>query len=100
MPRVCEFTGRKTATGFMYTRRGKAKYLGGVGVKITGKTKRKYKANIHAITAVVDGSVKRIKVSTKAIRMGLVIKPLKRKYTYKPATQPSGDGAAPATPAA
>ncbi len=84
MPRVCKFTGRKTSTGYSYTHRGKAKYLGGVGTKVTGKTKRKFRPNLHNVTAVVDGSIKRIKVSTKAIRMGLVVKPLKRKYAYKP----------------
>lgn len=85
MPRVCKFTGRRTTVGNTYTHRGKAKYLGGVGTKVTGKTKRKFKPNIHTVTAVVDGSVQRIKVSAKAIRMGLVVKPLKRKYAYKPA---------------
>lgn len=84
MPRVCEFTGRKTTTGHTYTTRGKAKYLGGVGTKVTGKTKRTFRPNIQTITAVVDGSVKRIKVSAKAIRMGLVVRPLKRKHAYKP----------------
>ena len=83
MPRVCKFTGRKTHTGNTYTHRGKAKYLGGVGTKITGKTKRKFKPNIHVVTAVIDGSIQRIKVSTKAIRQGLVVKPLQRKFVYK-----------------
>lgn len=83
MPRVCAFTGRKTSSGHTYTHRGKAKYLGGVGIKVTGKTKRKFRPNIHTVTAVVDGSVRRIKVSTKAIKMGLVTKPLKRRYAYR-----------------
>ncbi|MFP4144440.1 MAG: 50S ribosomal protein L28 [Phycisphaeraceae bacterium] len=85
MPRVCEYTGRRTSSGRTYTTRGKAKYLGGVGTKVTGKTKRKFKPNIHTVTALMpDGSVKRVKASTKAIRSGLVVKPLKRKYAYKP----------------
>lgn len=82
MPRVCHFTGRKTSSGHTYTHRGKAKYLGGVGTKVTGKTKRKFRPNIQTVTAVVDGSSRRVKVSAKAIRMGLVVKPLKRKYAY------------------
>lgn len=82
MPRVCQFTGRKTSSGNTYTHRGKAKYLGGVGTKVTGKTKRTFKPNIQCVTAVVEGSTRRIKVSAKAIRMGLVVKPLKRKYAY------------------
>ncbi len=82
MPRVCEFTGRKTSSGRTYTHRGKAKYLGGVGTKVTGKTKRRFRPNIQTVTAIVDGSVRRVKASTKAIKMGLIVKPLKRKYAY------------------
>jgi large subunit ribosomal protein L28 len=77
------FTGKKTRAGRSITKRGKAKHLGGVGTKITGITKRKFKPNIQKVRAVVDGKVCRIKVSAKAIRMGLVQKPLKR--NYKPA---------------
>ena len=65
------------------SRRGKAKRLGGVGRKITGVSKRKFKPNIQKVRAVVDGKVCKIKVSAKAIRMGLVQKPPKR--DYKPA---------------
>jgi large subunit ribosomal protein L28 len=84
MPRVCKFTGKKTTTGNTYTHRGKAKYLGGVGTKVTGKTKRKFRPNIQTVTAVIDGAPQRIKVSTKAIRQGMLVKPLKRKYAYRP----------------
>jgi large subunit ribosomal protein L28 len=81
MPRVCYFTGKKTRSGRSIARRGKAKYLGGVGRKVTGKTKRMFRPNIQRVRAVVDGRVCRIKVSAKAIRMGLVVKPVKRAYT-------------------
>lgn len=83
MSRVCVFTGKRTISGRSIKRRGKAKHLGGVGRKITGKTKRKFKPNIQKVRAVVDGKVCRVKVSAKAIRMGLVQKPVKR--NYKPA---------------
>jgi large subunit ribosomal protein L28 len=82
MPRICEFTGRRTHSGYTYTTRGKAKYLGGVGIKDTGKTKRTFKANLQTLTAVIDGKPQRVKASAKAIRSGLVVKPLKRKYAY------------------
>ena len=85
MPRQCPFTGKKTASGRRYARRGKAKYLGGVGRKVTGKTKRKFRVNIQRVRAVIDGGVQRINVSAKAIRGGLITKPLKR--DYKPATE-------------
>ena len=80
MSRVCFFTGKRTRSGNAITRRGKARYLGGVGRKITGISKRKFKPNIQTVRAVIDGKIVRIKASAKAIRMGLVQKPLKRKY--------------------
>jgi large subunit ribosomal protein L28 len=80
MPRVCYFTGKKTSFGNQVTHRGKAKYLGGVGTKVTGVTARKFKPNIQKVRAVVDGQIVRIKVSAKAIRNGLITKPVRRKY--------------------
>lgn len=80
MSRVCHFTGKKTISGRSISRRGKAKKHGGVGKKVTGVSKRKFKPNIQKVRAVVDGRVCRVKVSAKAIRMGLVQKPPKRDY--------------------
>ena len=83
MSRVCFFTGKRTRAGRSIARRGKAKYLGGVGRKITGISKRKFKPNIQKVRALVDGKVVRIKVSAKAIRNGMVVKPPRR--NWKPA---------------
>jgi large subunit ribosomal protein L28 len=83
MPRVCHFTGKKTHFGKQVTHRGKAKYLGGVGTKITGITARKFKANIQTVRAVVNGRIVRLKVSAKAIRNGMVVKPVRRNYKAK-----------------
>jgi large subunit ribosomal protein L28 len=80
MPRVCSFTGKKTHFGRKVTHRGKAKYLGGVGTKITGISSRKFRPNIQKVRAVVNGRIVRIKVSTKAIRNGMIVKPIVRKY--------------------
>ncbi len=80
MPRKCPLTGRKTSAGRKISRRGKAKYLGGVGRKITSRTKRQFKANMQRVRAVIDGKVVRINVSTKAIRNGLIEKPPKRDW--------------------
>ncbi len=85
MSRVCFFTGKKTVFGNTITRRGKAKYLGGVGRKITGISRRKFKPNIQNVRAVIDGKVCRVKASAKAIHMGLVQRPTKR--DYKPAEE-------------
>lgn len=91
MPRICTFTGRRTHSGNTYTHRGKPKYLGGVGTKVTGKTKRTFRANIQTVTALVNGSAQRIKVSTRAIKMGLLTKPLRRKYAYRRENQQPHD---------
>ena len=85
MPRVCHFTGKKTSFGNKVTHRGKAKYLGGVGTKVTGITARKFRPNIQKVRALIDGQIVRIKVSAKALRSGLVTKPPKRRY--KPAAE-------------
>lgn len=76
----CAICGKKPSGGNQICRRGKAKYLGGVGTKVTGRTKRKFKPNIQRVRALIGGKIVRLKVSTKAIRMGLVVKPMKRNY--------------------
>ncbi len=91
MSRVCYFTGKRTRAGRSIARRGKAKYLGGVGRKTTGITKRKFKPNIQRVRAVIDGRVCRVKASAKAIRMGLVQKPPKR--DWKPKSEAATAGA-------
>ncbi len=93
MPRVCYFTGKKTRAGRSIARKGKAKYLGGVGKKTTGITKRQFKPNLQKVRAVVDGRVCRIRVSAKAIRMGLVIKPTKRDWKPEGQAAVQGDAA-------
>lgn len=82
MPRVCHFTGTGTKVGKRVRYRGRAKYLGGIGLKVTSTTKRKFKPNLQTVTAVVDGKPQRVKASTRAIKQGMVVKPLKRKYGY------------------
>jgi large subunit ribosomal protein L28 len=80
----CAVTGKKPVLGYRYKRRGKAKYLGGVGRKVTGKTRRKFKPNLQRIKVEINGKVKRVRVSVKAIRSGLVKRPLKRKPFQMP----------------
>ena len=70
MSRVCYFTGKRTTRGNTIARRGKAKYLGGVGKKVTGISKRSFKPNIQKVRALVDGKIVRLKVSAKALQDG------------------------------
>ena len=80
MARRCPLTGKETRAGRTYTKRGRPKRLGGVGLRTTSKTKRKFKPNIQRVRAVVNGRVVRINVAAKAIRNGLVIKPGPRNW--------------------
>ena len=82
MARVCEICGKRTHAGRSLARRGKAKYLGGVGIKTTGVTRRQFKPNIQRVKALVDGKIRRLKVCTQCIRSGKVVKPT-RKYVPK-----------------
>ncbi len=74
MPYVCAISGKKTTLGKQYTRRGLAKSKGGVGKKITGKTRRTFKPNLQRVRALVGGRVVRLKVAAKYIRRGMVQK--------------------------
>ncbi|USN98998.1 MAG: 50S ribosomal protein L28 [Phycisphaeraceae bacterium] len=87
MPNVCHFTGKRTTFGKRRAWRGQKITKGGFGLKPTGITRRTFKPNLQTVNAVIEDekgkkTTKRLKVSTKAIRSGLVVKPLKRKYGY------------------
>ena len=83
MPYECVYTGRRTRIGRQCTYRGKAKYLGGVGIKITGRSARKFRPNLQKVRVLIDGKPQRVWASTRAIRTGLVVKRLSRSQTYK-----------------
>jgi large subunit ribosomal protein L28 len=46
MSRVCEVTGRRPQRGRTYAIRGIAKKNKGIGLKVTGKTKRRFLPNL------------------------------------------------------
>jgi large subunit ribosomal protein L28 len=80
----CAITGKKPSGGNSYARRGKAKYLGGVGRKVTGKTKRRFLPNLQRVKIEIDGKVQTVRVCVKAIRGGLIKRPVKRKPFQMP----------------
>ena len=49
MARMCEVCGKKPSKGNSVETRGKAKYLGGVGTKITGITRRQFRPNLQKV---------------------------------------------------
>jgi len=83
MARICELTGRGPRKGSIIWRSGKAKKLGGIGTHITAITKRRFMPNLQRVKAVIDGEVRYIRVSTRALKKGLVVKAPKR--NWKPA---------------
>lgn len=46
MSKVCQVTGKKPTTGYKYAIRGIAKKKKGIGLKVTGKTKRRFQPNL------------------------------------------------------
>lgn len=46
MPKVCQVTGKKVTRGYQYAIRGIAKKKKGIGLKVTGKTKRSFHPNL------------------------------------------------------
>jgi large subunit ribosomal protein L28 len=75
----CPICGKKPNVGNQIARRGKAKYLGGVGRKITGISKRIFRPNLQRIQVKMDGAVQRVRVCVQCIRSGRVQRPQKRK---------------------
>lgn len=46
MSKVCQVTGKKASRGYKYAIRGIAKKNKGIGLKVTGKTKRRFQPNL------------------------------------------------------
>lgn len=78
MARVCDYCGKKTVTGGSIARRGLPKKKGGVGLRTTGHTLRKFKPNVQRVRAQVDGQVVRVKICTSCLRTGRVTKPRRK----------------------
>ncbi|MCA8968849.1 MAG: 50S ribosomal protein L28 [Planctomycetes bacterium] len=73
MARVCQVTGKRTRVGNNVSRRGLPKKKGGVGLRITSRTKRTFKPNLQSIRVLdPEGRVLRLKVSTKVIKSGVI----------------------------
>ena len=79
MARVCSICGKGTTTGASVARRGLPKKKGGVGLRITGRSLRKFKPNVQRVRALVDGELTRVKVCTRCLKSGKVSKPRVRR---------------------
>jgi large subunit ribosomal protein L28 len=73
MGRQCEVSGKKTSFGHRITTRGKAKYLGGVGIKTTGVSPRVFRPNLQNIHVwLPNGKTRYVRVATSVIRTGIL----------------------------
>lgn len=73
MGKKCEVSGKKTSFGNHVTIRGKAKYLGGVGTKTTGISRRKFEPNLQRIHVwLPNGTTRYVRVATSVIRSGML----------------------------
>ncbi|HYW79113.1 MAG TPA: 50S ribosomal protein L28 [Thermoguttaceae bacterium] len=75
MSRECQVCGKKPGMGNSVTHRGKAKYLGGVGTKVTGITRRQFRPNLQNVHVTTEnGTHKTMRVCAQCIRSGAVTK--------------------------
>lgn len=86
MSRVCQVCGKGPQVGNSVTLRGKAKYLGGVGTKVTGITKRQFRPNLQRVKVSEGGTNKTVSVCTQCIRSGRITKAVRRAPFKLPAS--------------
>ena len=78
MARVCEICGKGRRVGNHIEIRGKAKYLGGVGTKVTGISRRTFLPNLQNVKiTTANGTNKTVRICAQCIRSGAVVKQVK-----------------------
>lgn len=86
MARRCEVCNKGTQMGNSVETRGKAKYLGGVGTKVTGITRRRFKPNLQRVKVTTEsGGTKTMRVCTACLRSGAVTRRVRRRPFKLPA---------------
>lgn len=70
MSKICQITGKKAARGYKYAIRGIAKKKKGIGLKVTGKTKRRFQPNLvkKRIWVASEKRYVTLRLSTNALR--------------------------------
>lgn len=74
MARKCELCGKGTISGNNVPRKGVAKKKGGFRRFVVNRTKRVFKPNIVKVKTIIKGSVKTVKVCTRCLKAGKVVK--------------------------
>jgi large subunit ribosomal protein L28 len=95
MARQCNVCGKTAQTGNSVTTRGKKKYLGGVGTKVTGISRRLFKPNLQRVKiSTANGSHEAVLVCVQCLRSGGVTKVV-RAAPFKVPHDPTKAKAAP-----
>lgn len=80
MPQKCEICGKTGAQGNSVTTKGRAKYLGGVGTKVTGISRRRFRPNLQRVRITdSNGATRRVRVCTQCLRSGRVTKRVRQR---------------------
>jgi len=74
MAKVCEICGKGPSSGNSIVRHGLRKSKGGIGLHITGVTKRRFLPNLQRIRVSENGGVTRRTVCAACIRANRVTK--------------------------
>lgn len=76
MSRVCELCGKRPSAGRRIIRHGLQKAKGGIGLHITGVSKRRFLPNLRSVRSVkANGTVCRVKVCAACLKSGKITKP-------------------------
>jgi len=101
----CEYCDKKPAMGNQIETRGKAKYLGGVGTKVTGITRREFKPNLQRVKITTpNGTNRYARICTRCLKKGVIRKAIQQAPFKLPVsalkgqqpTKPAAPAAAPA----
>jgi len=83
----CEYCDKKPSFGNQVETRGKAKYLGGVGTKVTGISPRRFMPNLQKVKITTpEGTNKSVRVCTRCLKSGVVRKAVKQRPFRLPAS--------------
>jgi large subunit ribosomal protein L28 len=74
MAKVCEICGKGPKTGSSITRKGLQKKKGGIGLHITGVTKRRFLPNIQRVRVSEGGRTTHRRVCASCIKSGKIVK--------------------------
>lgn len=66
--------------GKTIAKRGISKKAGGIGLKTTGVSTRRFLPNLQTVRAQINGGTKTVRVCTKCLKAGKVVKAPRRDY--------------------